>query len=450
MGLTAFRRSGGVALVAVAAVIVTLLGAPVGAQEEFIPGSGQVEARLLRVGPSAGRLSFAPSVGIAYADYQNGVARALSRLLDFAALDTSIPPELKSQAPVAQVATGDEPQRIETAALPAGSPVRAGGTVQEVKATDQPLGEATFTLGDLSPVPGVLELTGGRAVSRSGVLDGKTRLAEAVVSYGRLAVGGGAVVLQGLTWRVRQTTGAEAKASGTFTIDGITAGGQQLPVPEGGPSPEQWQQANDALEPLGVRIEAPHLRDDEGIVEITPLRIQLSANEATRAVGPPLLDALLPVREPLASGAIEAAPEAAALFTLSDVILGAFAGTGTIDLELGGATAFTEGEAFDDPFGGFDLGGGGFDLGPVAAPAGDFDLGGDVGTTPGDATGAAGTGEDTGGGSDDIELAGARRRAGTTGGPALVVGLLGLAAVLGMAAADWWRLRHEPRRIVIP
>jgi hypothetical protein len=47
-----------------------------------------------------------------------------------------------------------------------------------------------------------------------------------------------------------------------------------------------------------------------------------------------------------------------------------------------------------------------------------------------------------------VELAGAQRQEGTTGGAAAVVGLVGLLAVLSMAGADWWRLRHEPRRIM--
>ena len=58
---------------------------------------------------------------------------------------------------------------------------------------------------------------------------------------------------------------------------------------------------------------------------------------------------------------------------------------------------------------------------------------------------SAGGGKESNG---KVELAGARREAGSTGGAAAVVGLVGLLAVLSMAGADWWRLRHEPRRIV--
>lgn len=435
MQLRSFRRSAAAAVAALGALTVTAVSGPAGAEEDFILGSGQVEAQMISVGPSAGRLSFAPIIGLAFANYQNTVARAESRNVEYAALNDEIPPELRDAAPSLRVDSTDDGAAGGLArAKPEGSPV--GASRQEVRATDQPLAEAIYSAADLALVPGVLELSGGRVVSRAGIVDGTTREATGTVSLGRITLGGGAAVLQGVTWTVSQRTGADEEASGSFRIEGMTIGGQRFEPPPAGPTAEQWKQLNDALMPLGLHVSPPEVEVNRGIATITPLGIRLTANEVARTVGPPLLEAVQPVREPITGAILEQSPEAAAALTVGDLALGALVGSGSIDLRLGGSTAFTEGEAFDDPFGGFDLGG----ASPVHL--------GDVGPStfdPGGATGAADGGGSASG--ERVELAGSRRQAGTTGGPMAVVGLLGLLAVGAMAAADWWRMRHEPRRI---
>ena len=431
MRLRSFRRSAAVAAATLGAVTITAVSVPAGAQEDFILGSGQVESQLVRVGPSAGRLSFAPAFGLAFANYQNTVARAESRFADYAALDDSVPPEIRDGAPSLRVDSTDEgADKGSSKGTPDGAPF--GASEQQVRATDQPFGEAIFTMGDFG-APGAVELAGGRAVSRTGILDGKTREAAATVSFSRITLGGGAAVLQGVTWTLRQRTGAGEGATGSFGVDGVTIGGQRFEPPEGGPTPEQWKQLNDAIAPLGVRLDPPKVEVDQGVLSITPLGIHLTANQVSRTVGPPLVEGLQPVRDPVAGGIIEQEPQAGSLFTVGDLVLGAVVGTGAVDIQLGGATAYTEGEAFDDPFGGFDLGGS--VAGPVSLGGGGAS-GSDVGGSP---TGGATDGDDeesaAGAGAGEAELAGSRR-AGTTGGPAAVVGLLGLLAVLAMAAAD--------------
>jgi hypothetical protein len=161
-------------------------------------------------------------------------------------------------------------------------------------------------------------------------------------------------------------------------------------------------------------------------------------------VGAPLVGSLQPARDPITSGIIEASPEAGGLVTIGDIAIGALTGRGGIDLHLGGGTAYTEGERFTSPFGSFDLGADG--VGPVS-------LGSDTRAafTPVGSAPTAEPAEPGGPGvkAGKVELAAARRQPGTTGGAAVVVGLVGLLAVLSMAGADWWRLRHEPRRILL-
>jgi hypothetical protein len=455
MGARAFRRSAVVAVVALGTVATTAVVAPAHAEEEFVAGSGQVTTRVVKVGPTAGRLSFAPSVGLASANYTGTVGRAESKLFDFAALDSSIPKELTSQSPSVRVDSTDDGAEKGTTkvspGLPADSPVKAGGTTQAAKAGHDPFGEATFILGQFEPVPGVVEMSGARAISRSGVVGGATREGTGHVEIGRLALGGGAVVLEGLSWDVQQRTGRSKAATGAFGIKGITVAGQHLAPPKADQLAAAFTQLNTVLKPLGIRLDAPVASNAEGVATITPLGIHLEASVVGRTVGPPLLAAIQPVRDPIATQIIAANAQAGGLVTLADVAVGALTGKGGLDLQLGGGSAYTEGERFANPFGSFALGAGG--AGPVSLGGG-TDLGGGS-FSPGAVAAADGTTANSGaangnGGkaSGAVELAGARREAGSTGGAAAVVGLVGLLAVLSMAGADWWRLRHEPRRIL--
>jgi hypothetical protein len=444
----AFRRSAAVAVVALGAVATTAIVSPAHAADDFVSGSGHVTTRVVKVGPTAGRLSFAPSVGLATADYTGTAGRAESKLFDFAALDSSIPKQLVDQSPSVRVDSGDDGAEkgstVSSPALPADLPVKAGGTTQTAKATEDPSSDAGFSLGDFVPVPGALEMMGAGATSHAGVVGGATREAIGHVEIGHLAIGGGQVVLDGLTWDVRQRTGKAKETTGTFGIKGITIAGRQLAPPS---TPAQlaqvFTQLNDALKPLGIRLDPPTSGNQGGVASITPLGIHLEASEVGRAVGPPLLNAVQPVRDPVATGIIAANPQAGGLVTLGDVAAGALTGKGGIDIQLGGGQAFTEGEKFANPFGSFELGAGG--AGPVSLGGGSFaspPL--SPGTDGTAAPGAKGAKDGTG----KVELADARREKGSTGGAAAVVGLVGLLAVLSMAGADWWRLRHEPRRIL--
>ena len=143
--LRSFRRT--MAMAAAAALATALLltpGSPAASQEEFIKGSGRAEGRLIRVGPSAGRLSLAPVVGLTLADYLNTLGRGESRIADFAALDDSIPKELKDAIQPVRVESTDEKSEegtvVNTPGTPPGSPAEVGGMRQSAAASDTPAG----------------------------------------------------------------------------------------------------------------------------------------------------------------------------------------------------------------------------------------------------------------------------------------------------------------------
>jgi hypothetical protein len=443
MGMRAFKRSAVVAGAAVAAVALTWAVSPAArASEDFVPGSGRVDTRLVKIGPTAGQLAFAPTVGLAVANYANRVGRGETQYIDFAGLDPGIPQGVKDNSPSVRVdSTDDNAEKgasRTTFGFPDGSPVRAGGTFQQARAGKAPFGESSFTLGDFAPVPGAVELAGGKVLSHAGIVGGTTREAWGTVDIRRLALGGGAVVLRDLRWEVHQRTGAAREAGGSFTVGAVTLGGTDVGVR----SPEQLaalqQQLDDALKPLALAVELPAVSVTKGVATISPLRVRIAGNAVSEGIGGPAVGALQPVREPITQGLIDGNHDAGNLITLGDVSLGALTGKGHLDVEIGGGTATTEGTLYADPFSSFLAGGG---AGPVT-------LGGDGGASSVVDGGRAGTGAVR---APDrpaaIALARSRTTKGSTGGPAAVVGLLGLVAVLAMGGADWHRLRHEPRPV---
>lgn len=466
-----FRRTFATAAVAVLAVVATGLGgAPAASGEEpgepFVIGSGRSEARLVRVGPSAGQLSLAPVIGLALTDHLNNLARAESRLADYAALESSLPPELIDAAPSLKVTStdegGGEGKVVTTAGTPEGSPATVGATRQSARADATPHAEAAFELGALDLLPGVVEVGNGLARSSTEVIEGATRAARGVTTFGTVSLGDGAVVLQGLRWEAVQRTGREETVSGGFSIEGIQVGGQALPLPsDPGELAPLFEQVNATIAPLGLQLVAPVVTTDGGVARISPLMIRGGGSELGNTVLAPAIGALQPVREPVADALIGANPEFATAFLLADVTLGVLSGGSAFEIQLGGASAFTEGEAFEDPLGGFELGAGPDVLGTIgpglgtgtpvsAGTVGAGAIAGIPGTpgTPGVATPGAATAPVSVARSVGAQLAG-RTIPGTRGGAAALVGFLGLLGALGMAVADWQRLRGGSRTIPV-
>jgi hypothetical protein len=453
--------------VAVVATIATLLTwtvgpAAFGQDDEFVLGSGRSEARVVRFGPSAGNLSLAPMVGVALADYLNQLGRSESRAFEFSALNDSVPDGFKEEFPSARSESreenSDEGQTIRKAGTPEESPVSVGSMRQAARSNDTPYGESVFVLGDFELVPGVVEISGARANSRVGIIDGAIREARGITTIGRMELGGGAVVLRGMRWEAVQRTGAEEAASGSFTVEGITIGGQDLPVPTDAEQlASAFEQINAAIKPTGLQISVPTGTAQGGVVRISPLQLRIADSEVGNAVLGPVIGGAQPVREPITAGLIESFPQSASAILLADVTLGVFSGASNFDVELGGATAFTEGETFDDPFGDFELGG--FDdFGPVT------DVGGAGGDTTGAGVGGTAGTPGTPGTPDQVIEQEAPATAGNGGGGqavatpisettdtgpgmAILVGLVGLFAAVGMAAADWHRIRNAQRMI---
>lgn len=462
------------------------------AQEEFINGSGKAGAKILRIGPSAGRLSLAPTIGVTLADFLGTLGRGESRTADFAALDGTLPPEVVSNLPTVRAESTDDnagtPQTASFAGTPSSSPVKVGGSDQSATAFKDPKGTSTYTLGAYG-IPGVFEMGSSTAQSTAAVIGGKTREAVGTTKVSTIKIGpGGLVTLNGLTWEAVQRTGEGAVTSADFRVDSVTIlqqGGLlglplpplTLPVPGGGTNFDAvLGPINTALKPSGLIVTTPTRSTEGGVARVGPLAIQVADSEVGRTLLGPVLGAAQPVRDPLTGALLNASSEFSTAVLLADVAVGVFSGAGRNDIEFGGASAFTEGEVFENPFGAFNFGSfelpdssdSAFSLGdsssdssflssssPSAGAAGfsptsgsSLSAGATTARTGPTAAAPAGA-QSTRSAQTAVPAAAARTIAGKRGGAAALIGLLGLLMALAMASMDYRHIRSNRRNIVV-
>jgi hypothetical protein len=424
----------------------------------FETGSGRASARYLKVGPSRGSLALAPTVGLALSDFLNTRGRGDVRTADFAALEDSLPPELVEALPTVKVEStdeGSEDGKTATLGTPAEVPVGLSAVTLQASAGTAPYGRSSF---ETAPVElEVLAVSGGTAEAFSGVVEGNVREAVGTVEIGKVDIGGGALVLEGVRWEAVHRSGAASAEQGTFTVGAVSVAGQRFGAPEGAEQPlaDALAAAQPLLGPLGLQVTLPESRIENGFVEMTPLRIRM-ANSELGSVVAPALEAAQPVREALIDALRSGSEDVDAAILLTDVALGVLAGGSTLDIELGGVTAQTAEPAERFTFasgGGFDLSSGSGALGAAPVPSdASSSLGAGSAPTasvepPAPLAGAgAGVAADDSATSDIAADTVPVSSSATGGGagPLLLIGLAAAAAAVGAGTVDYRRLLRRP------
>ncbi len=453
-----------------AAAIGTAPGAA--SADDFVNGSGNASAQILRAGPAAGHLALAPQIGLSLADFLDTVGRGDSRSAELGALAISLPPEVASALPAVTANSESAPVADGgIGATTAGLPVKLGALTQHADAAKTPLGHATTTVADVD-IPGLLTVSGATADASAGVAAGASRQARGAVDVGSISLAGGQVVLRGLHWEAVQTTDTsnDPKVSGGFSLGGLTIAGQAVPVPsDAGGLRAVFDQVNAVLAPTGLVVDLPALSNQQGVATIGPLAVRLVNSPLGRQLIAPVVGGLQPVREPITGTLAQQCPQCTVALLVADVVTGVVSGGGRLDVEIGGASAYTEGTKYDaisfDFAGG--LGGSAPDSFGGDLPSSAASSAGDLGSgTPslGSATpslgpsraGAAGSGaakppspaRSNGGraAGQASELASAPGGL-SKGDGALAVGIVGLLGAAALAAADLRSLRTARRTI---
>jgi hypothetical protein len=465
-----------------------------GAGQEFVSGSGRARASIFEIVLRTGGLSIPVTFGRSVVSFQGSEAQAASNAQGPPHGEPPAPPKApgSSAQPAAecgggganpssnnpfasnlQVSSFDKPPYATASfmASPSYSPIQGAMQRQEVEAGRQPSGRAVTIGGDIAFPGGLIEGLRSKAEATTGVVDGNARVSHSVVTLDRLSLANGSVVLHGMRWEATQRTGESGNVEvvdGSFTFGGASVGNTPLPGGSGGE--QVFAGINQALAQTGLAIVPPVIEKEGGTARVSPLSVRMADSPLGRQAIGPLLGNLQPIREPLAQGLLNADCRFGALLTVADVALGVISGSGAVSFDFGGVSATSEGARFDNPLAGpigDDLGAPGDDVVlppssaeevalPASGPLPPEELAAALptGTTPaGDYPAGSVPPEDLLAAPSQPAPAPASlgpassRLPGRKGGAALAVGIVGLLAVLFLAAADAVHIRRASRSI---
>src|SRR5438105_5343119 len=308
--------------------------------------SGLARAQLAKIVPYVGIPSVGAGAGVAQAEISGPSAHASAGLADFGAMSLILG-AVASKAPVplpdlpAPITADDRDHPdvsrdpIAASATPPAAPSAPTPAWEEAHASKAPASRARVRGPELG-VPGVLTVTGSE--SQASADGGVT---SSTVTLGRLVLGGASgapeVVLSNLVWTARQAMGKPGTAS--FTIGMVTVAGQVQPIPAGAAPADVLKSVNDALVPLGLRLEAPVSAGDPAGATVSALVVQVRNPETVAGLLGQATQPAVPVLNQMLDTLLAAAPDAAA----SRLVVNALLATGTTRgggrLELGGAAA---------------------------------------------------------------------------------------------------------------
>jgi len=439
----------------------------------WVAGAATATSQAIAIAPSTAGLNYALTLATSVADYQANEGQAESQIftggpivtaLTTIQCDGSAPLVSTSQLPqpaVAESTNGNQKatQTLNDQYAKGSSLPDLGAGLEQALATTQPAATAVTKLSDLN-VPGAFDISGAQSSAYAQQVTGQLRQATATADIASLDLANGAVDIKGLHWEDTQETGpggTVVKQSASFTIAGITVAG--VAVPSSAVSTDTLAQllaiVNTALEGTGLHVSLPAVStNSQGTEIITPLSVGIDQSALGQQVVGPLLGQTESVRNEIDTILEQdISCKTGIPLTVVDILLGALSGGGNLDLNLGGASATSNGTAYANPFansiGLLGDSGGATDLTPAFTTPGE----------PGSYTpGTPGTPATSGGGGTPSKqalgsLATSEKcvttspfgHPGCSSGAGVPVALIGLAVVLGVGAADFVRTRRYRR-----
>lgn len=351
-GRSPYRRTklaaAGVATAALLGALATQPGAAAPgapAAEAFNKGTGSAIALGYKVNPTNGNLSFGITFGESIAGHQNTGATGQSRAINLGVIgltlagegcdggDPTYPAEDQPQPVIAR--SGEKGAAEGVREYEQGIP---SGIEKFARATVDPYAEAITTIAPFGD-PATLFVHGGRTITHSGVIGSDTREALARTELGTVSIGGGAILLQGLTWEAVHRSGAVDKVTGSFSIGSVVINGQTQSL--SGDGFQQAEQLKALLAPLGLALTPPAVRNEQGIAFVDPLKISVIPSAQRDAVLGGAIGGAQPVRAEITDALLAADCGNASYITVADIVVGSFTGAGALGLELGGVQATT-------------------------------------------------------------------------------------------------------------
>ena len=347
--LLAYRRTARAAMLVGAVLLVSGLattpGGAAAAPEDFNRGTGSATALGYKVNPKNGNLSFGITFGESIAGHQNTGATGQSRAVNLGVIGVTLAGEACDGGD-ASWAEEDQPHPViarsgEKGAEEGKSEFEQGvpgGIKKFARATTDPFAEAITTIAPMGD-PAAVEISGGRTTTHSGVVDGSVREALARTELGTVSIGGGAIVLRGLTWEAIHRSGSVDETVGSFAIGSVEIAGQRQALP--GDGLQQAEALDDLFHRFGLDVTPPRVRIAQGIVFVDPLKIGVIPSAERDTVLGSIVGGAQPLRDQIVDAMLEQDCGNATYVTIADIVLGSFTGAGSMQLELGGVQATT-------------------------------------------------------------------------------------------------------------
>src|SRR5664280_69369 len=197
-GLRNFRRTG-LALILFAATTSTLMvTAPGGASATaaFYPGGGTATAQPLAIKPSTAGLGYTMTLAGSSAQYDQGLAKALSQTLTLGAIGTSLTTASCGKPADIQASSLPQPAQVESSQGPPSQTLTvagafngsgAGAGIEQASVTKQPSATAIAKGGDLNIV-GAFDMSGLQSMAQAQVINGETRAVQVTSDVGELSL----------------------------------------------------------------------------------------------------------------------------------------------------------------------------------------------------------------------------------------------------------------------
>jgi hypothetical protein len=378
------------------------------------PGSAFASSTVIGLNPEYGGFSLAVRAGRSTASYTGAQSTANSNAIDGGYLGTSLVPSGPNACvPGSGSSSGTTTTTSPTAAVTStidgleissdnGARTTTGDEGTE-SVTVNPSPESASATTSLLPVsiPDLLSIS-SKAVSSVNYASGQYQLADAQTTLG-LSLLNGLVTLNGLTWDASQRLGTQSSSTATFSMTSITVSGKTTAITNATQLAPVIAAANKVLGAAGITISLPTESTDSvtGAITIGPLQLQLAGTALFNTVLHQLNatqqqaeDEIAAVLEKTGNACIDSlAADLGVGELVAGIVEGIMAGAGTIDLQLGGASADTQvAPDFTNPLDALNpLGGGSNDI-SSSLPGSSFGSGSSLGTSVGSgSSNAAGT-----------------------------------------------------------
>ncbi|MGN6474079.1 MAG: hypothetical protein ACTHK4_10610 [Mycobacteriales bacterium] len=428
----------------------------------FVTGSAVATSQAFQIDPRDAGLAATITFGRSVAQYRNELAQASSQALDLGLIGNSLTVQCGATPPALTAGQLPKPITAESNSGESEDSQNSGGATNQfatadtgneyVKATPLPdeTAIASYDSG-LVEIPGVIAVHGLASGAHAHLYPGHARQADSTADAASIDLG--VVHLGGLHWATSVRTGTQPASSSTFTISTVSIAGHTLPTASTAAVLSTFNAVNKVLAPSGLHVSIPELSRANGQLAMTPMSIGIDHSALGKMLLVPILNLFHTVFDPVATAVNKVFCSFGALYGAVNLLIAGLDGVGQFDLDVGGTTATTNDATYANPFGtggtntGGPLPGVTSSSGPVAPGGGG---GGKIPPLPTATGGSApvpnpqvASGSETVAESCSTTSPAGRPACGR--GAGLAVGLIALAALGGVAGADYFVVRRRRR-----